>query len=206
MSERKSFDIHNPWKLKNDSRLPKTNQVNYLMCHCKQSGNITQCFIVGYIDTLSCQLFRPKKLASSPVFSFSHTQSFLSTPPSTYIQNISPLSPGPYHLSPRSQQFLPTDHPISIPGPLGRVSFQKVKLDQVTSMLKPPSGFSALARTERALCHLVPVTCLISSPATHPHSPHSRHSDFLVVSQTHLHTPAPRPGPLLFPAAETLFT
>lgn len=90
--------------------------------------------------------FQAKKLASSPVFSFFHTQSFLSAPSSTYIQNISPLSPAPYHLSPRSPQFLPTDHPISIPGPLGRVSFQKGKLDQVPSMLKPPSGFSALAR------------------------------------------------------------
>ena len=96
-----------------------------------------------------------------------HTQSFLSTPPSTYIQNISLLLPGPCHLSPRSPQFLPTDHPISIPGP---------NLPVV----------SALAKTERALCHLDPTTCLISSP-THPHSLHSRHSDFLVVTQIHLH-------------------
>lgn len=30
------------------------------MCHCKQSGNITECFITGFINSLSCRLFRPK--------------------------------------------------------------------------------------------------------------------------------------------------
>lgn len=155
MSESIFFDIHNPWKLKSDSRIPKTNQGKLFYTSLKTIRKYrTRFYNLLYRYSILSAVWEKKTLELSIVLSFFHMsilQQTLSTLPSEYIQNlISCLhcSPGPYHLSPRLLQWLPTDLSTSTLGPLessfkraDKVSLVKGKSDRVTSMFQPPSGF-----------------------------------------------------------------
>lgn len=154
------------------------------MHHCKQPGNTTQCFIIFYLDTLSCQLFRSKTFGVIP-----SSVSFIPNPFSPlHLQSKFRISlhcslvPSSFHQGYHSSSQLITSFPW--PG----WALRKASRTKSLPCSKLPLA-SALAGTKRALHHLVPITYLTSSPATHPHSPHSRHNDFLAVVQTHLHTP-----------------
>lgn len=132
MKESKFFDIHKPWKLKNDSRLPKRNPDTLFQISLKTIRK----FHTKFNDLLHRYSILPVVQAKNLSFlvpSFFHTQiprQFLSTLSSEYTKNlISYLhcSPGPNHLLPRSPQFLPTHLPLPFLAPWCLVSKEQTR-------------------------------------------------------------------------------
>lgn len=153
----------------------------------QQSGNTTQCFLIRYIDTLPCLLFRPKNLGVIP-----SSVSFIPTP-------SSPLD-------------LQSIFRISLYCSLVPTTFRQGYHSSSQRITPFPWAGCALRRASQTKSHpnhpapSCPHYLSDLIPSYSPHAPHSRHSDFLVVVQTHQYIPVPRHKPLLFHVAETLFT
>lgn len=129
--------------------------------------------MICYTDTLSCQLFMPKKFEYFLLLFLSYSK------PSAVLLHftlkmhsksdlLSPLTPGPHHLLAWIILFPPNPSPHFHPWLLS-VYFQKCKQgelvkgksDHVSPMLKPPGG-----QHPEALYNMVILACLTSSPAT----------------------------------------